>query len=173
MSPAVEVRIARLDDRLAEPLVRELTHEYVTRYGPGGHTEMARYTPEEFAPPGGLLLLLLEHGEPVAGGAYRRHTDPGTAEVKRMWTHSAHRRRGLARRVLTELEQAAAAEGHRRIFLTTGSRQPEARQLYMAAGYTPLFDLDAPPGALHPLPFEKHLTDRRPAAPDPREALAP
>ncbi|MEU2630640.1 GNAT family N-acetyltransferase [Kitasatospora sp. NPDC007106] len=173
MSTTVEVRAVRLDDPVAEPLVHELTHEYVSRYGPGGHEEMARHPPEEFAPPGGLLLLLLERGEPVAGGAYRRHGDPGTAEVKRMWTHSAHRRRGLARRVLAELERAATAEGYRRILLTTGSRQPEARQLYLAAGYTPLFDLDAPPGALHPLPFEKHLTDRRPAAAEPREAPEP
>ncbi|MFD9126199.1 GNAT family N-acetyltransferase [Kitasatospora sp. NPDC059571] len=173
MSPAAELRAVRLDDPLAGPLVRELTHEYVSRYGPGGHQEMARYAPEEFAPPGGLLLLLLEQGAPVAGGAYRRHDDPGTAEVKRMWTHSAHRRRGLARRVLAALEAAAAAEGYRRVFLTTGSRQPEARQLYLAAGYTPLFDLDAAPGVLHPLPFEKNLTDRRPAAPNPRKALAP
>ena len=34
-----------------------------------------------------------EHGESVAGGAFRRY-DPDTAEFKRIWTHSAHRRRG-------------------------------------------------------------------------------
>ena len=161
MSLTAEFRAVRIDDPLAGPLVSELTHEYVTRYGPGGHDEMARYPAEEFAPPGGLLLLLLEDGAPVAGGAYRRHTDPGTAEVKRMWTHSAHRRRGLARRVLAELERAAAADGYRRFFLTTGPLQPEARGLYLATGYTPLFDVTTDPVDLEPLPFEKQLgTDR-------------
>ncbi|MFD0275135.1 GNAT family N-acetyltransferase [Kitasatospora sp. NPDC127111] len=152
----LEVRRVRLDDPLVEPLVRELTFEYVSRYGEGGRAEMDRYHAEEFAPPAGLLLLLLRDGEPVAGGAYRRY-DRWTAELKRMWTDSRHRRRGLARRVLAELERAAAASGYRRIHLTTGPRQPEARFLYLAAGYTPLFDLAADPATIGPLPFEKHL----------------
>lgn len=66
---------------------------------------------------------------------------------------------GLARRVLAELEAAAAAAGYRRIHLTTGPRQPEAKGLYLATGYTPLFDPAADPApAFGPLPFEKNLT---------------
>ncbi|MER5864120.1 GNAT family N-acetyltransferase [Kitasatospora sp. NPDC002040] len=159
MSALLEVRRVTFDDPLTEPLVRELTHEYVTRYGPGGRQEMSRFPAAEFEPPDGLLLLLLEDGEPVAGGAYRRHGE-GTAELKRMWTHSAHRRRGLARRVLAELERAAEAAGYRRIHLTTGPRQPEAKGLYLATGYTPLFD--PAEDQLGPLPFEKHLTGKAP-----------
>jgi GNAT superfamily N-acetyltransferase len=89
-------------------------------------------------------VLLTEGGAAVAGGGFMRHRDPGTAEVKRMWTAAAHRRRGLARRVLTELELRAAARGYRRLVLTTGPRQPEARDLYLAAGWTPLFDPAVP-----------------------------
>lgn len=76
----------------------------------------------------------------------------------RIWTHSAHRRRGLARRVVDELEREAFARGYRRIRLTTGPRQPEARGLYLATGYTPLFDTTADPETIGKLPFEKHLT---------------
>ncbi|MFH9010977.1 GNAT family N-acetyltransferase [Streptomyces sp. NPDC017943] len=153
--PAV-VHVPVSDPRV-RPLLRELGHEYATRYGKDAHAEIARYPDEEFTPPhGGLLLLLLEHGAPVAGGAFRRH-DATTAELKRIWTHSAHRRRGLARRVLGELEHEAGARGYRRIFLTTGPRQPEARALYLATGYTPLFDTAADPETIGPLPFEKHL----------------
>ncbi|MFJ4187703.1 GNAT family N-acetyltransferase [Kitasatospora sp. NPDC089509] len=151
-----EFRKVTLADPLVEPLLRELTHEYVTRYGPEAHQEMTRYPVDAFAEPHGVLLLLLEDGEPVAGGAYKRYDDR-TAEVKRMWTHSAHRRRGLARRVLAELERTAAAVGYRRIFLSTGPRQPEARGLYLAAGYTPLFDVTADPLTIGPLRFEKPL----------------
>ncbi|MGW4650086.1 GNAT family N-acetyltransferase [Kitasatospora sp. NPDC004289] len=161
MTGLLEVRRVRLDDPLAEPLVRELTHEYVTRYGPGGAQEMTRFPAAEFAPPDGTLLLLLTDGQPVAGGAYRRYED-GTAEVKRMWTHSAHRRRGLARRVLAELEAEAARTGYRRMYLTTGPRQPEAKALYLAAGWTPLFDTGAPGPDAGPLPFEKHLHRKAP-----------
>lgn len=146
-----------VSDPRVEPLLRELGHEYSRRYGRDAHAEIARYPDEEFTEPyGGLLLLLLEHGEPVAGGAFRRY-DTSTAELKRIWSHSAHRRRGLARRVVAELEQQAAGRGYRRIYLTTGPRQPEARGLYLATGYTPLFDPEADPETIGPLPFEKHL----------------
>jgi GNAT superfamily N-acetyltransferase len=147
-------------DPLARPLLDELTHEYSTRYE--RPVDLGReYPPEEFAPPRGAFLLLLADGEPVAGGAYRRY-DATTAEFKRIWTHSAHRRRGLARRVLAALEEDAAARGYRRAYLTTGPRQPEARGLYLAAGYRPLFDLSAAPETIGPLPFEKHLESPRP-----------
>lgn len=147
-----------MSDPLVEPLLRELGDEYSSRYGNDAHAELARYPAEEFtAAYGGVLLLLLESGEPVAGGAFRRY-DADTAELKRIWTHSAHRRRGLACRVVDELERAAGARGYRRIQLTTGPRQPEARGLYLATGYTPLFDTAADPESIGKLPFEKHLT---------------
>ncbi|MFJ9696592.1 GNAT family N-acetyltransferase [Kitasatospora sp. NPDC101183] len=162
---APEFRRAAVEDPLVEPLLRELAEEYVSRYGPQGGEEMTRYPAELFTEAhGGVLLLLLEDGEPVAGGAYKRYDDR-TAEVKRMWTHSAHRRRGLARRVLAELERTALAAGYDRIYLTTGPLQPEARGLYLATGYTPLFDVTADPLTIGPLPFEKQLA---PAVPAPK-----
>ncbi|MEJ8632810.1 MULTISPECIES: GNAT family N-acetyltransferase [Streptomyces] len=156
--PGLTVIRVPVSDPRVRPLLHELGDEYTTRYGRDAHAELARYPDEEFTPAhGGVLLLLLEQGEPVAGGAFRRY-DGTTAELKRVWTHSAHRRRGLARRVVAELEREAGDRGYRRIHLTTGPRQPEARGLYLAAGYTPLFDTRADPETIGPLPFEKHLT---------------
>lgn len=158
-SPAdVTVVHVPVSDPRVRPLLRELGDEYETRYGSDTREEFARYPDEEFTPPGGgLLLMLLERGEPVAGGAFRRY-DATTAELKRIWTHSAHRRRGLALRVIAELEREAGARGYRRIYLTTGPRQPEARGLYLTTGYTPLFDTAADPESIGLLPFEKHLS---------------
>lgn len=36
--------------------------------------------------------------------------------------------------------------------------QPEAKELYLALGYTALFDVAADPLTIGPLPFEKDLT---------------
>ncbi|MFI0788024.1 GNAT family N-acetyltransferase [Streptomyces lydicus] len=163
------IRRTTVADPLARPLLDELTHEYSSRYA--RPVDLGReYPAEEFAPPGGAFLLLLEDGAPVAGGAFRRY-DTRTAERMgvppdgvwgRIWTHSAHRRRGLGRRVLAALEEDAAARGYTRIHLTTGPRQPEAKGLYLAAGYRPLFDLSVPPETIGPLPFVKHLESPRP-----------
>ncbi|MEV0680694.1 GNAT family N-acetyltransferase [Actinosynnema sp. NPDC050436] len=152
----VEARRVRWEDPETAPLREELAREYVTRYGEGAREELTRYDPALFTPPDGVLLLLFEGGAAVAGGAFMRH-DERTAEFKRIWTHSDHRRRGLGRRVVAELERAAARSGYRRVYLTTGPRQPEAVGLYLATGYTALFDVGADPLTTGHLPFEKHL----------------
>ncbi|WP_456847294.1 GNAT family N-acetyltransferase, partial [Cellulomonas sp. P5_C6] len=81
-------------------------------------------------------------------------------------TSTAHRRQGLSRRVLAELETRAVAAGYQRLYLTTGPRQPEAAALYLATGFTPLFDTAADPEEIGPLAFEKWLcTDAPPSRP--------
>ncbi|MCU1519158.1 MAG: acetyltransferase [Pseudarthrobacter sp.] len=150
-----------MHDRRVRPLLDELAVEYDTRYGdffgPGAAAEeLNRYPADEFAGPGGALLVIQENGESVAGGAFRRY-DADTAEFKRIWTHSAHRRRGLARVVLTELERLAAARGYRHVYLTTGPRQPEAKHLYLSTGYEPQFDINADPEIIKSLAFTKNL----------------
>jgi GNAT superfamily N-acetyltransferase len=163
LSP-VEVVVVHPDDPRAAPLFTELAAEYDARYGDlfgGAAQELTRYPAELFTAPHGAFVLLLEDGVAVAGGAFKPHPDDGTVEVKRMWTAATHRQRGLARRVLVELEALAAARGARRVFLTTGPRQPEARNLYLAAGYTPLFDPTRPRPTdletLRALPVEQRI----------------
>lgn len=146
------------DPRLA-PLLTDLRVEYGSRYGRDTPNSLLTEVPvSDFRSPHGAFLLLLENGVPVAGGALRRR-DPDTAEVKRMWTASGHRRRGLGRRVLAELDRTAGSLGYRQLYLTTGPRQPEARALYLAAGFTPLFDVAADPETIGPLPFVKPVRD--------------
>ncbi|MEX5297927.1 GNAT family N-acetyltransferase [Kocuria sp. CPCC 205292] len=150
--------VVRPGDPRTRPLLEGLHLEYVERYGPEiGAEEMAHHPVDDFIAPAGALLLLLEDGVTVAGGAFRRHDD-ATAELKRVWTAPAHRRRGISRRVLAELERLAAAAGYRRIYLTTGSRQPEAFALYRRSGYVLLpGTAQVYPGGVYDVGFEKHL----------------
>lgn len=146
-------------DPLAAPLLEELATEYSTRYGRSRdqmYEDLSTYPAEEFAAPRGALLVVVEDGTSVAGGAFRRYDD-STAELKRIWTSSSHRRRGLGRIVLRELEAEIVRAGYSRIFLTTGPRQPEAVALYLAAGYTALFDRSLPPQDVGIHGFEKLL----------------
>jgi GNAT superfamily N-acetyltransferase len=148
------------NDPLAAPLLDELTVEYGSRYGDsivgGEYDDLRAYPAEEFAPPGGALIVAVCDGVPVAGGAFRRW-DSSTAELKRMWTASTHRRRGYGKLVVAELERTALQSGYTRVYLTTGWRQPEAVALYLAMGYTPLYDASLPPEDIGAHPFEKRL----------------
>ncbi|MET9250440.1 GNAT family N-acetyltransferase [Nonomuraea sp. NPDC051941] len=148
-----EVRLVPMSDPAAAPLLAGLQLEYTSRYGP--NDELARYPESEFAPPYGAFLIVVSGGETVAGGAFRRY-DAATAEVKRVWTHPRHRREGLGRLVVRELEREALRRGYGRIYLTTGPRQPEAVRLYLASGYDPQFDVADRP-AQGPLAFVKDL----------------
>lgn len=147
-------------DPLAAPLLADLGREYDERYADmrtaGAVREIDRYPAELFAPPHGCFLLLLEGEAPVSGGAFMRF-DEETAELKRIWTSTRHRGRGLGRRVLAELERRARGFGYRRTYLTTGPRQPEAVALYLRSGYTPLYDTALPPEQIGMHPFEKVL----------------
>ena len=150
-----------MHDPRVRPLLDELAVEYDTRYGDlfgrgAAAEELNRYPAAEFDGPHGALLVIQENGESIAGGAFRRY-DATTAELKRIWTHSAHRRRGLARLVLAELEALAAARGYTQAV-------PHHRSA-AARGETPLpqhrlpaqFDLAADPETIGPLAFTKDL----------------
>ena len=113
-------------------LLAGLTQEYDTRYGE--NVEMTRANADEFDPPSGLFVVLMDGPIAVAGGGFRRY-DSTTCEVKRMWTHPQYRRRGLAARLLKALEDAAWEAGYTRLILETGPRQPEAEALYARQGY--------------------------------------
>ena len=146
---------------LAKPLFDDLSYEYTARYGEGhtvepGSPEMKRYPAELFVPPRGGFLLLIRDGIAISGGAFMP-IDNRTAEMKRIWTHTDYRRQGLSSIVISQLEAEIARRGFTRIYLTTGTRQPEARGLYLKAGYTPLFDTEAPSDSLELWPFEKTI----------------
>lgn len=166
-----QVFFVSLDDPRVIPMLTELAGEYSSRYGNrfgGAEQEMLRYPAADFAAPHGALLIVVQDGETVAGGAFREF-DSETAELKRIWTSSLHRRRGLASFVLAELEAEASRRGYRRLYLTTGPRQPEATALYRRTGYTALFDVDADPEEVGLLAFEKAIGPARPggaAAPE-------
>jgi predicted GNAT family acetyltransferase len=49
-------------------------------------------------------------GRPVTGGAFRRYDDD-TAELKRIWTDSGHRRRGYATALPAALEAEIVMRG--------------------------------------------------------------
>ena len=148
------------DDPLAEPLLAELAVEYASRYGAPEEAVskwLRGYPADEFTPPGGGLLIGLLDSRPVTGGAFRRFDD-ATAELKRIWTDSRHRRHGHGKALLVELEAEIAARGYRRVYLTTGDRQPEAEALYLSAGYRRLPEPLPAEGDVYPLAFVKTLS---------------
>ncbi|MGY1746311.1 GNAT family N-acetyltransferase [Blastococcus sp. SYSU D00695] len=129
-----------------DPDVRALTAaqqaELRARYG--GDTEPG--TPPSAADVAVVLVARDAAGTAVGCGALRP-LEGGAAELKRMYVDPAARGRGLSRRLLTALEEAALARGWTTLRLETGPRQPEAVGLYESAGYRPVAAFGAYAGA--------------------------
>jgi GNAT superfamily N-acetyltransferase len=122
----------------AMAMIAAVQGEYVARYGGEDETPL---DPAMFDPPSGSFFVGYLDGRPVASGAWRRRGDvealgsTSTAEIKRMYVDPAVRGRGLARAMLAHLEHTAAEAGAAVSILETGSRQPEAIELYQSSGY--------------------------------------
>jgi GNAT superfamily N-acetyltransferase len=96
------------------------------------------------------------NGEPVACGGLKPRGD-SIVEVKRMYVRPATRGRGLARQVLTALEERARAGGATRVWVETGDQQPEAISLYRSAGYSDIPRYGEYVDRVHSRCFEKIL----------------
>jgi GNAT superfamily N-acetyltransferase len=80
-------------------------------------------------------LVCYENGMPIGIGAYKEF-EPSIAEMKRMYTLPNHRGKGIAKAILTELENWAKEENYDTAILETGYLQKEAIGLYQKLGYT-------------------------------------
>ncbi len=79
-------------------------------------------------------VVCFENGQPIGCGAIKEFSDEAM-EVKRMYVSPDGRKKGIATRVLTELETWANELGYAKCVLETGKRQPEAIALYEKNGY--------------------------------------
>jgi ribosomal protein S18 acetylase RimI-like enzyme len=110
--------------------------------------------PDELRPPAGSLLIAYNGAEPVGCAAVKHH--PGEpSDIKRMWVSPAVRGRGIARRMLAELEALAAASGAGAVRLETNRNLSEAIAMYRSSGYREVEPFNDEPFAHHW--FEKQL----------------
>jgi GNAT superfamily N-acetyltransferase len=108
----------------------ELDRRFAIGYDP---SRALPVDPDEVRPPSGVMLVARLRGEPIGCGGLKRH--PGWAELKRLWVAPGVRGLGLGRRLLTDLEHRAAAQGAAEVRLDTNSALHEATALYRACGY--------------------------------------
>ena len=122
----------RLDSATGVALADALMAELEVRYG--GPDEADGLHADQLAPPNGTFLVAWIDDEAVGCGGLRQ-LESGVGEIKRMYVAPSARRAGVARTVLTELEQTARSLGYKHLKLETGTEQPEAIELYLSTGY--------------------------------------
>jgi GNAT superfamily N-acetyltransferase len=101
-------------------------------------------------------VVVYANDQPVACGALKE-LEPGSMEVKRMYTLPSLRGKGLATIVLKELEKWAAELSYKKTVLETGKRQPDAIALYTRNGYRSIPNYGQYAGDVNSVCFEKEL----------------
>lgn len=79
-------------------------------------------------------VIAYENETPVGIGAYKEY-DSETVEMKRMYTLPEFRGKGIASKILSELELWAKEENYKTAVLETGFMQKDAISLYQKLGY--------------------------------------
>ena len=79
-------------------------------------------------------VVLYENQKPIGCGAIKEF-DATAMEVKRMYTSPESRGKGIATKILSELEKWTEELSYGKCVLETGKKQPEAIQLYTKKGY--------------------------------------
>ena len=79
-------------------------------------------------------VVAYENEKPVSCGAIKEYNS-NIMEIKRMYTLPEFRGKGIATKVLIELEKWVNELGYEKCILETGEKQPEAIALYKKNGY--------------------------------------
>lgn len=101
-------------------------------------------------------IIAYENDIPVGCGAIKEFA-ANTMEIKRMFTITESRGKGIATKILTGLENWAIELSYQKCVLETGKRQPEAIELYKKNGYNIIPNYGQYVGIENSVCFEKVL----------------
>jgi len=128
----ITLRAAAIDD--AERLATLLTDEGY----PAGPSDLAARI-ERFSTPDARVTVAEAGGEVVGFVAFqiasRFETDERFIRIIAVVVDALERERGVAHRLLADVERVARDEGVSFIEVTAGHHRPEARQLFESLGY--------------------------------------
>lgn len=117
-------------------------------------TQGNSFTDAEMTPPTGYLIVARSDGAPVGCGALKR-LDADVGEIKRVWIAPKMRGKGVASKLMDDLEALARKVGFDTVKLDTNKALTEAHALYCKRGYREVERYNDNPYAHHW--FEKQL----------------
>ncbi|MBI5054524.1 MAG: GNAT family N-acetyltransferase [Chloroflexi bacterium] len=107
------------------------------------------------------VVVAYEDNKPVGCGAIKEYA-PHVMEIKRMYMSPESRGRGIASKVLVELESWATEMLYEKCILETGKKQPEAIGLYKKNGYKIIPNYGQYAEVENSLCFEKDIKRSKP-----------
>ncbi|HSU29209.1 MAG TPA: GNAT family N-acetyltransferase [Chitinophagaceae bacterium] len=147
-------RLTRTDSKNEDfrELIDELDEELKSRDG-ADHPFYAQFNKLDNIK---YVIVAYDGDIPVGCGSIKEFSKEAM-ELKRMYVQPAYRGKGMASRILVELENWAVELKFRSCVLETGKRQPEAVALYNKNGYQRVPNFGAYKNDENSICFEKKL----------------
>ena len=117
------------DERFIE-LTKELDNEYFQLYG----DIVKKYEEYNDLKDPHIVLLALNWGKPIACASYKLF-DKDSIEIKRVYVKRRYRRKGIAYKMVKQLEKLAIEENFKYSVIETGSENEAAINLYKKLDY--------------------------------------
>ena len=102
------------------------------------------------------VVVAYQENNPVGCGAIKEYSGD-IMEIKRMYTSPESRGKGIATKILNELETWATELAYTKCILETGKNQPDAIGLYKKNGYMLIPNYGQYAGIEYSLCFEKEI----------------
>ncbi len=126
------------DRQAAAAVIQTVLMEYGLGWEPLGADQDVMQVEQAYRSAGGEFWVVEQAGQIVGTAAYYpHHRIPNAVEIRKMYLLPTVRRQGLGQFLLTQLEAAIVAAGHKAIWIETATVLREAVQFYEQAGYLP------------------------------------
>ena len=158
MEEQITIKRTTSSDKDFELLVRHLDNELWNEL----NEDQAQYDPYNKVPDLPTVIMIYINDKPVACGCFKQY-NAGTVEIKRMFVEKEHRRKGLSKIVLDELEKWAIEHKAKHAILETSIHFTAAKALYMNAGYRLIPNYDQYVGLTESVCMKKDLTTIAPS----------
>ena len=148
------IKILRTDSSSQDfiDLVKLLDRELEIRDGEE-HTFYAQYNKIDKL----KNVVVAFYNETAVGCGAIKEYDISTIEIKRMFVKDEYRNKGIATKILIELELWAGELGYNKCILETGFKQPEAIRLYTKNNYNVIPNYGQYAGMVNSVCMEKIL----------------
>ncbi|WP_182524065.1 GNAT family N-acetyltransferase [Nocardioides dongkuii] len=141
VGPDIEVHAVAPTSAPAEQALRAYLHDVASRYygRPARADELesalSQHPSEDLVPPDGVFLVATAGIGVVCGCVALARVTGDVGEVRRLHVAPNFRRRGLGRRLMSEVEQRARSMGLVALRLDTRGDLVESQRLYESLGY--------------------------------------
>jgi GNAT superfamily N-acetyltransferase len=102
-------------------------------------------------------VVIAYYSDAAVGCGAIKEYDISTIEIKRMYVKDEYRSKGIATKILIELELWAGELGYNKCILETGLKQPEAIRLYTKNNYKVIPNYGQYAGVVNSVCMEKVL----------------